>query len=199
VIAQLDHRLLLLVYGGNHGSWAPLMIALTVLGGGWSAVALLPMMWHARTRAIAVPLAVAVVSQAALVVVLKLVFGRLRPWVALSLPPPFGSTGDPPDPSFPSGHAAGSFCVAAFLVVALPAAWPAGGARARVIGSAGLVLAALVALSRVYLGAHFPSDVVVGSLLGALIGAAAGSHYASRTRAGPPSDPQRVETPPNSG
>jgi membrane-associated phospholipid phosphatase len=199
VIAELDHRLLLLVYGGNHGSWAPLMIALTVLGGGWSAAVLLPMIWHARTRAVAVPLAAAVVSTAVLVVVLKLVFGRLRPWVAMGLPPPFGMASDPPDPSFPSGHAAGSFCVAAFLLVALPAAWPAGGARARALGVAGLFLAALVALSRVYLGAHFPSDVLAGSLLGALIGAIAGGLYASRVRAGAVVDPRPVETPPNSG
>jgi undecaprenyl-diphosphatase len=176
-MAQLDHRLLWLVYGGNHGSWAPLMIALTVLGGGWTAAALLPMLWHRRTRALAVSLAVAIASQATLVWALKLAFGRLRPWVALSLPRPFGA---PLDPSFPSGHAAGSFCVATFLLVALPVAWPAGGARARALGAGGLALAALVALSRVYLGVHFPSDVLAGALLGSLFGAVAGGLYARR-------------------
>jgi undecaprenyl-diphosphatase len=39
-------------------------------------------------------------------------------------------------------------------------------------------LAVLIAVSRVYLGAHFPSDVLAGAILGALVGALAGGLYA---------------------
>lgn len=176
----VDLRGLLAVYGGAHGAWGWPMIALTVLGSGWSALGLLPMLWHARTRRFAGALATGVVAQAVLVWAIKLVVGRVRPWIALGLPPPLGA---PHDGSFPSGHAAGSFCVAAFLAMALPAAWPAAPARARVAGALAFVLAALVALSRVYLGAHFPSDVLCGALLGALVGAlAAGLYVRGRTR-----------------
>ena len=73
----------------------------------------------------------------------------------------------PGDYSFPSGHAATSFAAA----VALARAWPGG----RV---AWFVLAALIALSRVYLGVHFPIDVAGGIL----IGLACGYFVVSRTK-----------------
>lgn len=170
-----DVRALLAVYGGAHGAWAWPMIALTILGGGWSALLLLPMLWHTRTRRLAGALAGAVVAQAVLVWALKRAVGRVRPWIALGLPAPLGA---PHDGSFPSGHAAGSFCVAAFLALALPAVWPAAPARARLVAAGAFFLAALVAFSRVYLGAHFPSDVICGALIGALVGALAGGLYA---------------------
>jgi undecaprenyl-diphosphatase len=61
--------------------------------------------------------------------------------------------------------------------------WPSEPARARLGGALAFLLAALVALSRVYLGAHFPSDVFSGALLGALVGAlAAGLYVRGRAR-----------------
>lgn len=167
-------RALFALYGGMGGAWAPLMVVVTVLGGGWGSLALVPILWRAATRRFALALGVAIAVQAVLVWAMKLVVGRVRPWIALGLPPPIGA---PHDGSFPSGHAAGCFCVVGFLAVALPAMWPAQPAKARWIVGAAAVMAALVALSRVYLGAHFVSDVVGGAMLGGTIGVVGGVVY----------------------
>jgi undecaprenyl-diphosphatase len=185
---EFDARALLAIYGGASGAWAGTMIAFTLLGGGWSTVALVPMMWHRRTRFFASSLALAITAQATLVWALKLAVGRVRPWLALGLAPPIGA---PHDGSFPSGHAAGSFCLAAFLVVALPAALPQSRRLAAALSGLAFAAATLVALSRVYLGAHFPADVLAGALLGALVGTAIGSLYAARARLAVERAPER--------
>ena len=78
--------------------------------------------WYARTRRFAGALTLARRGCRRCSSGPEAAVGRVRPWIALGLPAPFGS---PHDCSFPSGHAAGGFCVAAFLAVALPVAWPA--------------------------------------------------------------------------
>lgn len=85
---------------------------------------------------------------------IKLAVRRARP----QLPdlPPLIST--PTRLSFPSAHASSSFAGArAFAALDLPAA-PL------------YALAGALALSRVYLGAHYPSDTAAGALLGHLMG-----------------------------
>lgn len=174
-----DLRGFLAIYGGPQGAWYAPMVAVSLLGGGWSTMGLVPMLWHARTRHFAETLTLAIVTQALLVWFIKLGVGRVRPWIALGLAPPPGS---PHDGSFPSGHAAGSFCVAVFVAIALPGAWPSSPRVSRSVGAVAVVVAALVALSRVYLGAHFPSDAAAGAALGTLVGAAAAAMYVPRGR-----------------
>ena len=67
------------------------------------------------------------------------------------------------DFSFPSGHSANSFCCAWALFRRAP----------RKYGVAALVLAALIALSRLYVGVHYPTDVLAGVALGVLLSEAA--------------------------
>ena len=64
--------------------------------------------------------------------------------------------------SFPSGHAAAAFAVAIALA-----------GHGIALGPLSLGLAAAIAVSRVYLGAHFPLDVTAGAILGCGCGALA--------------------------
>jgi len=170
----LDDRTFMALYGGAQGPMGTPMIVFSLLGGGWAALALVPLIaWPgpSRVRSFARALAVAIAAQALLVVGIKAAFGRVRPWIALGLPAPIG---EPHDGSFPSGHAAGAFCVATFLAMAMPGFFPESPRRARWLSAVAMIVAAAIAFSRVYLGAHFPSDVLAGGLLGGAIGAAAG-------------------------
>jgi len=86
---------------------------------------------------------------------IKLVVGRRRPELA-DLPP---LTGTPTGLSFPSAHTATGFAGAlAYSRLGVPAL-PLYG------------LAAGLAYSRLYLGVHYPSDVLAGALLGTAIAA----------------------------
>jgi undecaprenyl-diphosphatase len=68
--------------------------------------------------------------------------------------------------SFPSGHATQASAFWLALVLLAPAAGASPRAT-RTAAGAMLVLVAAVAASRVYLGVHYPSDVLAGVVLGA--------------------------------
>lgn len=89
--------------------------------------------------------------------VLKELFGRIRPcnvldWVLT----PNGCSGTL---SFPSNHALNNFAVAMFFYVLYPK-----------LKWALFITAGLIAFSRVYLGLHYPSDIIGGALIGCVIG-----------------------------
>lgn len=123
------------------------------LGLVWVAIALvLAVVWRKPSVFLTVVVADAVAD--VLAEVGKAVIARHRPFeTQLGAP---SSTH-----SFPSGHSATSFACATVLSSLAP--------RFRVPF---FVLAALIAISRVYNGLHYPTDVVAGSLLGVLVGLA---------------------------
>ncbi len=92
--------------------------------------------------------------------ILKLLFGRARPLTEYAQNMHF------PTHSFPSGHASGAtiaYGLLAYLAwYLLPQPWN------YITVAALIALIILVGISRVYLGAHFPSDVVAGWMLGSL-------------------------------
>ena len=89
--------------------------------------------------------------------VMKLVIDRARP--VFDDPVAIESSA-----SFPSGHAMGSTAVYGALVVLGLPAWDQRTRLAAVATAS--VIAISVAASRVFLGVHYPSDVIVGLLLG---------------------------------
>lgn len=118
-----------------------LLLAVAISGFSWSR----PWLW---TRVGAAVLLAEGISGA-----LKLWIERDRPPVSRPVPEPLLEA--PSTFSFPSGHATVAFAAATVLALAVPRLrWPL------------YALAALIAFSRVYVGVHYPGDVLAGALLG---------------------------------
>ena len=115
-------------------------------------VALLVLFVAAKRVRKAIFVAASVIGSLALNFATKSVFPRARPSLWESIAPEHSY-------SFPSGHAMGAATLAAVLVLLTwnrPGRWPV-----LVLSTA---FAAWVGASRVYLGVHYPSDIVAGML-----------------------------------
>jgi undecaprenyl-diphosphatase len=111
----------------------------------------------------------AVVVADLITIELKKFVDRPRPFVRYAEPKVLVPI--PHDPSFPSGHSSTSFAAATMLSLAFPGFAP-------IL----LLLAAAVAYSRVYVGVHYPIDVIAGAALGALTAIALRLLVAARQR-----------------
>ncbi|WP_376767975.1 phosphatase PAP2 family protein [Neobacillus endophyticus] len=151
---HFDKRLLNLFFRSiTHFGGARLTIAATLL--------LLLFSPHS-TSLTAVSSALALTASHIPVHIAKQLLPRKRPYLTLDqimvLPNPLQ------DPSFPSGHTTAIFSVIIPYVLFMPS-----------LAVILLPMALCVGLSRIYLGLHYPSDVIAGGVLGALTGA--GSFY----------------------
>lgn len=122
---------------------------------GLTVIAVLLYLKHKR---VVVLFSITMIGEIALNLAFKPFFGRARPDAFFDYPLPSSD-------SFPSGHAFGSLCFFGIL------AWLAA-ARIRpktakfAIGAAAFLLIFFIGLSRIYLGVHYPSDVVAGYAAG---------------------------------
>lgn len=89
-------------------------------------------------------------------VALKNIVHRIRPYDAMSALRIL--VGPESDFSFPSGHATSSLAAGLALFLMAP----------RKFGVPALTLAVLISLSRLYVGVHYPTDVICGAAIGAL-------------------------------
>lgn len=162
-LAQLDGAAIELVHQFH---WRPLTAAFVIASAWWvkwplfaAAGAFCDAAKRRMIPAAALCAATAAAAAESVTVVIKHLTERNRP--PLADPAVQALVGLPDSTSFPSGHAATAFAAATAVGMLHP--------RLRLPLFA---LAATVALSRVYLGVHFWSDVLVGSVLGVILGAA---------------------------
>lgn len=137
-----------------------IMIFITTLGDGgmiWIAATIL-LLIPRKTRKVGIMSAVALLGS--LLInnnLIKNIVQRPRPYVTFNdiriLIP------TPSEFSFPSGHTSSSFAAAGVFYSNLP----------KKFGIPAVILAGLIGLSRMYVGVHYPTDVIAGVIMGILL------------------------------
>ncbi len=154
-VIPFDRTILEWLHGHATTTLDAVMLFITNVGGAQALLALLAalllsLLWLRRWRDAAFAL-LAFGGAEITNLLLKALFARARPhlWPALSVETSFG---------FPSGHATGSVALAAIVAILL---WKT---RWRVPALLiGVLFGGLVSVSRLYLGVHYPSDVIAGA------------------------------------
>ncbi len=152
-----DTPLLLRLHAHATPLFDSLMLALTWMGGvrllAFSAFVIALLAWR-KLRVQAAFLLSAMVGTSLLNISMKAAFQRARPNLWLSLTPEH-------DYGFPSGH---SMLSCTFVLATLVLVWKSDGSSALkwAATALGLLFIAGVGLSRLYLGVHYPSDVLAG-------------------------------------
>lgn len=139
----------------------PLVLAFTKLGdGGLLFIALtLLLLIFPKTRKVGLATALALLCSLLFTnLMLKNLFARPRPWESF---PFLQNLVTEADTSFPSGHTSAAFAFALAFWRASSKRW----AKVTV-----LAVALLMGLSRLYVGAHYPTDVLAGFVIGDLAG-----------------------------
>jgi membrane-associated phospholipid phosphatase len=135
----------------------PFMIFFSFLGSVEFFLLVLPAVYWCYDLRLGMRLALILIFSQGLNEILKLAFHSPRPyWVSpdIVVQGAYGNFG------LPSGHAQDSVCVWGMLAFHIRRTWAF---------AAALMLILLIGLSRIYLNAHFPLDVVAGWVFGALI------------------------------
>lgn len=159
-ILKLDGDILLWIQDNLRAGWLdPIMKFITYLANGgalWIGICvLLLILKKTRTTGLVCSCSLAatfLINN----IILKNIVARTRPYeVVEGLNRIIGAQSDY---SFPSGHSGASFAVAVVMFMEMPKKY----------GVPALIVATLIALSRLYVGVHYPSDVIAGILTGTL-------------------------------
>lgn len=143
------------------GFLTPVMQGITTLGDGgvfWIILSVLLLLFK-KTRKVGICCALGLIFDLLVVnIAVKPLVARVRPYEVIKEITIL--THQPGDHSFPSGHSAGSFACAWAFFRAYKKKW----------GVPALVLASLIAISRLYVGVHYPTDVIGGIVIGIIVG-----------------------------
>jgi membrane-associated phospholipid phosphatase len=159
-LSELDRDAFTWVVEHRVGWLDPVFVALSAVGYAglvWIGLAVVVALATKRSLLLVVPLtAVCVWGADLLTLGLKAATDRARPFDAVADPEPLltGTLGS----SLPSGHAATSAAGAVVLAAFAPRA-----------AAAFALLALGVAFSRIYVGVHYPADVLLGAAIGAAV------------------------------
>lgn len=136
----------------------PIVIFITNLGNaGWFWIVLLALilLFSAKYRRVAVTGFVALLIGFLITnLLLKNMVARIRPYEVVQGLTFLGK--QPSDFSFPSGHSTCSMAAAVVLFLKMPKRY----------GIAALTLGIVICLSRLYVGVHYPTDVLAGAAIG---------------------------------
>jgi undecaprenyl-diphosphatase len=153
VLKKTDEELFFIIYGSQKTCWNKFFNILTNLGGTSSQVFLIIFLATVpSTRIVGIKLGFVQIVVTAIVQAIKKMASRIRPYDIYTYVIPLRTE---KDFSFPSGHTAAAFSCAFTLSNVTS------GITVPIFG-----LAALIAYSRIYLGTHYPSDVIAGSIIG---------------------------------
>lgn len=159
-LRQADRDILLWIQNHIRNRYATvfwkIMTALGNLGVFWLAICVILWFKPQYKRTAEAALVSLAATGVIISLVLKPIFHRLRPYDSHEVLVPL--IPHPKDLSFPSGHTGASFSCAVVFLLRLPA--PA--------GLLFVILAGLIAFSRLYLGVHYLTDVVAGAGVGIL-------------------------------
>ena len=156
---RFDEVVLLWIHGHSPEWLYEPMLFVTALGYDWVVVPLLALATYAFYREgrtiSATLLVIATVGSIVLTTALKTFFQRARPEL-------FDSGYTASFYSFPSGHA--TIAVGFYGMLTLLVAWRLKGFWRWAVAVAGIALVLLIGFSRLYLGVHYPTDVLAGFL-----------------------------------
>jgi len=130
---------------------------LTYLGSHFALILFIILSWViTKQRKVLRCLVLLYAIQSAVIYSLKFLIQRQRPFLFLDLASKLSKgPGEILDPSFPSGHTVYAFMMATLLTHWFPRYW-----------IVFYVIAGFIGWTRIYLGLHYPTDVLVGGLLG---------------------------------
>ena len=186
---RFDETILLWIYYYTPGWIDEPMRLITVLGYYWTVLPLLAVVAYAfyrrGWRISAALLVVSTTGGLVLTTALKYLFQRSRPEL-------FDSGYTASFYSFPSGHA--TVAVGFYGALTLFLAWRLKGFRRWAVAATGVVLVLLIGFSRLYLGVHYPTDIIAGYLAAPLWVSFVGlSYFLWRTLRGSRKEPGQVE------